>query len=162
SIFAQQSLEHLKQIERALGMSQNMPVGMLAMAIAFAMRAVCSEPPSEIATSMAAALVGMLKKESSATSDKGTLSSVDPAVLGSVGRVVSRFTAWGAAIVEHAWLTTRLYEWWILQVEVADVRDLHEPDDGSWQRLRTEVALNIMLDMLEATVIVEKRVPILP
>jgi hypothetical protein len=162
SIFAQKSPEDMRQIERAISMSLNMPIGMLAIATAFAMLTVCNCRPSDDVASMTTALVNLLKQESSATSERDTLASVEPAALQSIGRVVSRFTPWGTSVVEHAWLTTRLYEWWLREVNVADLRSFLEPNGDSWQRLRTEVVLNVMLDVLEATVVVQTRVPSLP
>jgi hypothetical protein len=164
NIFAQQDADDLKQIERALTVSQNMPIGMLSMASAFAMLTLCSDPQSEQAPSMCAAFVDMLRRETLTTSENDTLASVEPAALQSVGRVVARFTPWGTSVVNHAWLTTRLYEWWMREVEVAEVCSFLRPDkvETSWQRLRAEVVLNIMLDIVEAIVLVERRVPNLP
>jgi thioredoxin-like negative regulator of GroEL len=162
SIFDQQSSEDLQQIERALGVSQNMPIGMLAIATAFAMLTVCNNKPLENVTSMTMALVGLLGRESSDTSEKDTLASIEPVALQSIGSVVSRFTSWRTSIAEHAWLTTRLYEWWMREADVANVRPFFEPDGSPWQRLRTEVVLNIMLDILEVTVVTQGRVPSLP
>jgi hypothetical protein len=50
----------------------------------------------------------------------------------------------------------------LLEIEVSDVRGLYERDGGAWQRVRAEVVLNVMLDVLETTVAIQKRVPSLP
>jgi hypothetical protein len=138
SIFDQQSSEDLQQIERALSVSQNMPIGMLAIATAFAMLTVCNNKPLENVASMTMALVGLLGRESSDTSEKDTLASIEPVALQRIGPVVSRFTLWRTSIAEHAWLTTRLYEWWMREADVANVRPflsrMEVPGSDSEQR----------------------------
>lgn len=162
-VLAEQDDDDLKHIERALTVSQNMPIGMLSMATAFAMLVICKEPPSEHGSLMSTAFVGMLKRELGTTSENDTLASIEPAALQSVGRVVSRVAPWALPVVEHAWLTTRLYEWWMREVEVRDLYTFLKPEASlDWQRLRAEVVLNVVLDILEATVVTQGRVPSLP
>lgn len=163
AIFQQQSSSDLQQIERALTVSQNMPIGMLSMAAAFGMLVLCNGSDLDQSRSMADAFVAMLRTETSGNSEKQTVAAVEPATLNSIGQVVSRFLPWGASRSEHAWLTTRLYEWWMSDVRVADLLGLVSSNaDETWQRLRGEVVLNVMLDILEATVVTQGHVPLLP
>jgi hypothetical protein len=159
SVFDGESDKDLKEAADALDRSRDMTIGNLAIASAFAILTWCSNRPAELKESMSQALAGALRREF-APGTAPSLAHFEPVIMQAVGRVVTRFAPWGMPEVEHAWLTSRLYEWWLREAQTSDVCSLFKPDANlTWHRFRAEVVLNVILDVLEAIVVKGKNPP---
>jgi hypothetical protein len=162
SMFNAETDEDLEAASKGLESSQDLTVGSLAMAVGFAILTCSSERAAVLKERMGSALAEALRREA-LPQQSASLAAVESSVLRGIGHVVSRFSPWGIAEVEHAWLTTRLYEWWVREVDSSEVVSMFAAEPAEeWSPLRLEVILNVVLDVLEGLVTSEQRLPTMP
>lgn len=143
----------LRHIVRVLTSSTEHSIGDVALAAALAAYACFNDGEDELRVELVTALSTMLSVES-CEAPPASLASVESAAITTVGRVVSRLAVVPVPTVEHAWLTQRLYEWWVRLAPTKDVIAVSRGElVASWHEVRTEVLLNVILDVLEAQVI---------
>jgi tetratricopeptide (TPR) repeat protein len=154
--------DELRSIAEVLTSSAQRSLGELAIATALAAHALfgkhASEDPS-LREVLVGGLSAMLESESKAP-EACCLASLEPAILDRVGRVVARLSLVPMPVADHAWLTHRLYEWWVRLASFEDMQRAVRADcPQSWHEVRTELILNVLLDVLEVQLVALRQTP---
>lgn len=139
----------------------NIPIGRLAQAVALIAYAPLRQNPqitSEEATTALKRMFDELSKDppASIASEHKQCALLEQIVLRLARHVGIQRSIQNGEIL---WLTLRLYEWWC-QVAEFESRDAVVTDlpklDHDWQRARRDVILNVLFDVVEVSVIVNK------